>query len=35
MNKGNDTKAWGWGCITYVAIISIVLALAWHAMYVK
>jgi hypothetical protein len=32
---GNDYKAYTWGCITWVAIISIVLALGWYAMYVR
>lgn len=31
--EGRGIKACGWGCVTYVAIISIVLALAWHTMY--
>jgi len=34
-STGNDTKAWGWGCATYVAIISIILAVAWFRMYVR
>jgi hypothetical protein len=32
-SNGNGIKACGWGCATYVAIISIVLALAWFRMY--
>ena len=32
---GNDCKAYAVGCITWVAITSIVLALAWYAMEVR
>jgi hypothetical protein len=31
-SNGNGIKACGWGCVTYLAIISIVLALAWSTM---
>jgi len=35
MNKGNDLRAYGWGCATIVAVISIVTALAWYATFVR
>jgi hypothetical protein len=33
--NGNDGRAYTWGCMTWVAVISIVLALAWYAMEVR
>lgn len=31
----NTCKDYGWGCVTWIAMTSIVLALAWYAMYVR
>lgn len=31
----NNCKGYAWGCLTWVAITSIVLGLAWYAMYVR
>jgi hypothetical protein len=33
--NGTGIKACGWGCVTLVAIVSVVLGCAWYAMYVR
>lgn len=34
-SNGNNVKAYGWGCVTWIAVVSIVLAFGWYAMYVR
>lgn len=34
-SNGNDAKAYGWGCFTLFAVMSVIIALGYYAIWLR